>query len=155
VASGGFGYAFDAHGTLADALDLLGDLARTAELHPSISRVERVEPARGAVEGFRMVDSTRWGPFAFALEYRAELIAREAEDGWARITTRARQAPGIRFWNETVLTQQGDRVHGRVAITLQSPRPIQGWALEAMRARHAEVLPRLVAALERDGAATH
>jgi hypothetical protein len=149
VGSGSFSYGFEAGATVSRALALLGDPGASAELHPSISRVERVDAAPGSAASYRMVDSTRWGPLAFALEYRVDLITREADDGWARIVTCARQAPGIRCWNETTLVQRGDRVHGRVGITLAAPAGLQRWAVEGMRARHAEVLPGLVAALER------
>jgi hypothetical protein len=146
---GGFSYAFEAGGTLARAVELLGDPTRTAELHPSITRVDRIDPVPGAAESYRMVDSTRLGPFALALEYRVDVIAREAEDGWARITTHARQAPGIRFWNETLLVQSGATVRGLVGITLSTPPGIGRWALEGMRRRHDEVRARIVETLER------
>lgn len=138
-----FTYEITARCETQKAVRLLSEFSQHNELHPLIVQVEQAEAPQGALRRYFITDQLKWGPFAFKIRYRADIL-RVSE---SEILTEAFQSPNTTVTNHTTLTRQGDELHIRVKITMQAPDLLFGYAFSQARTAHLEMARRIEKAL--------
>ncbi len=138
-----FTYEITARCEAQKAVRLLSEFSQHSELHPLIVKVEQVEAPQGILRRYFITDQLKWGPFAFKIRYRADIL-RVSE---SEILTEAFQSPNTTVTNQTTLTRQGDELHIRVKITMQAPDLLFAYAFVQARTAHLEMAGRIQKAL--------
>ncbi|PKN91150.1 MAG: hypothetical protein CVU44_20515 [Chloroflexi bacterium HGW-Chloroflexi-6] len=138
-----FTYNITARCEAQKAIRLLSEFNQHSDLHPLIMHVERVEAPQGVLRRYLITDQLKWGPFAFKIRYRADIL-RVTDD---EILTEAFQSPNTTVTNQTTLTQHGDELHIQVKITMQAPSLLFGYAFHQAQTAHLEMARRIEKAL--------
>lgn len=143
-----FCYTIRARSEPARAVRLLSDFSGHAELHPLIVAVRPVPAEPGALRSYAITDRLAWGPFRFPITYRADVLARTAD----QVVTVAHQRPATTLRNHTTVSPEpGGLVRIDVEITLSAPTPLFRYAFRQARAAHLALAGRIRTALEADG----
>lgn len=137
---GTFSYDITATCTAADAIGLLSDFHRHRGLNPYMVDVRDLPPAPGAVRSYAIRDRLPLGPFPFHITYHADIVALSDRE----VITIARQRPRTTLRNHTTVADNGDgTVHIGTTITMQTPKPLFGYAFAQANVVHRRLAERL------------
>lgn len=125
------------------AIRLLSEFNQHSDLHPLIVHVEQVEAPQGVLRRYFITDQLKWGPFAFKIRYRADIL-RVTDD---EILTEAFQSPNTTVTNHTTLTQKDGDLHIHVKITMQAPDLLFAYAFSQAHSAHLAMADRIKTAL--------
>jgi hypothetical protein len=152
VREGTFSYEITARCTVADAIALMSDFHRHRGLNPYLVDVRDLPPAPGAVRSYAIRDRLPLGPFPFYITYHADIVALSDHE----VITVARQRPRTTLRNHTAVADNGDgTVHIRATITMQTPKPLFGYAFAQAKVVHRRLAERLTETLDRSGIDDH
>jgi hypothetical protein len=137
---GTFEHAVTISADVATVMNVVCDYSQQPQFHPLIVRVEQATTApAGILKRYIITDRLRWGPFAFKIRYRAEILAITGDT----VHARAYQFPNIRI---SVLTQVASTNEGvllRETFTMQAPTLLFNYAFGQAKMAHALSLQRI------------